>query len=54
MAGHYFGASQWMFPTLEAYNKMRQIMPNLGDYSKVLQSVGVDVSITSRIYGLKK
>lgn len=54
MAGHYFGASQWMFPTLEAYNKMRQIMQNLGDYSKVLQSVGVDVSITSRIYGLKK
>ena len=26
MAGHYFGASQWMFPTQSAYEKMREIM----------------------------
>ena len=26
MSGHYFGESQWMFPTREAYEKMRTIM----------------------------
>ena len=35
MAGHYFGSSQWEFPTREAYNKMREIMPTLEDYEKV-------------------
>lgn len=40
MAGHYFGASQWAFPTPEAYDKMRQIMPQLGEYGEVLKSVG--------------
>ncbi len=29
MAGHYFGASQWMLPTAEAYGKMQTIMPDL-------------------------
>ena len=27
MSGHYFGASQWLFPTREAYEKMREFMP---------------------------
>lgn len=27
MSGHYFGKSQWLFPTKEHYNKMRQFMP---------------------------
>ena len=27
MAGHYFGASQWEFPTREAYTKLREILP---------------------------
>ena len=27
MAGHYFGASQWGFPTREAYAKLREILP---------------------------
>lgn len=27
MAGHYFGSSQWCFPTAEAYEKMRTILP---------------------------
>ena len=27
MAGHYFGASQWEFPTREAYGKLREILP---------------------------
>ena len=29
MAGHYFGASQWGFPTREAYQQMRTFMPSL-------------------------
>ena len=28
MAGHYFGRSQWEFPTMEAYDKIRDAMPN--------------------------
>ena len=35
MAGHYFGRSQWEFPTREAYNRMREIMPTLKDYEEV-------------------
>lgn len=27
MSGHYFGDSQWMFPTREAYEKMQMFMP---------------------------
>lgn len=41
MAGHYFGESQWMFPTREAFEKMKTIMPALADmdyeHSKVLE-----------------
>ena len=29
MAGHYFGASQWMFPTREVYAQMQTFMPSL-------------------------
>lgn len=29
MAGHYFGASQWMLPTEASYEKMKTIMPGL-------------------------
>lgn len=32
MSGHYFGESQWMFPTREAYEKMQTIMPLERDY----------------------
>lgn len=32
MSGHYFGKSQWMFPTREAYEKMKTIMPLDRDY----------------------
>lgn len=52
MAGHYFGKSQWMFPTFEAYEKMRQIMPTLCDYSTALRSVGIDMTRRYKIYGL--
>ena len=27
MAGHYFGKSQWQFPTFEEYKKMQEILP---------------------------
>ena len=35
IAGHYFGRSQWEFPTRENYEKMREIMPTLEDYNEV-------------------
>ena len=34
MSGHYFGRSQWVFPTREYYNKMREFMP-LKPYDEV-------------------
>ena len=37
MAGHYFGRSQWEFPTREAYIKLQQIMPALNqDFDEVV------------------
>ena len=46
MAGHYFGASQWAFPTPEAYAKLQEILPGLdrpystcGAYLQSLQSL---------------
>lgn len=27
MSGHYFGRGQWQFPTLEYYNKLKEILP---------------------------
>ena len=37
MSGHYFGKSQWAFPTEEYYNKMREFMPALDkDYNEVV------------------
>ena len=37
MCGHYFGKSQWAFPTEEYYNKMREFMPALDkDYNEVV------------------
>ena len=35
MAGHYFGRSQWEFPTRDNYEMMRTIMPTLLPYSEV-------------------
>lgn len=32
MAGHYLGASQWMFPTKAAYEKLKEIMPLPRDF----------------------
>ncbi len=37
MEGHYFGRSQWSFPTKEHYDKMRTFMPALDkDYNEVI------------------
>ena len=35
MAGHYFGKSQWAFPTREAYNKLSEILPFGKNYEDV-------------------
>ena len=35
MAGHYFGKSQWEFPTREAYEVMRSAMPSLVEFDEV-------------------
>ena len=35
MSGHYFGRSQWAFPTREEYNKMRAFMPLEKDYDEI-------------------
>lgn len=39
MASHYFGKSQWCFPSREAYEKLKQILPLL-PYEKALEMAG--------------
>lgn len=39
MAGHYFGRSQWAFPTEDNYNKMREILPKLKPYDAYGQAL---------------
>lgn len=37
MAGHYFGRSQWAFPTQDAYEQMQKFMPSLTqDYNSLV------------------
>lgn len=57
MSGHYFGRSQWAFPTREAYNKLREIMPGLDqDFDDVrgLASLSADFSKMQKIIGLEQ
>ena len=35
MSGHYFGKSQWEFPTREVYAKMQEFMPLDKDYDEI-------------------
>ena len=35
MSRHYFGRSQWTFPTREEYDKMREFMPLEKDYNEI-------------------
>ena len=56
MSGHYFGRSQWAFPTREAYAKLQEIMPGLDqDYDDVrgLKSLFSDFSKMQKILGLE-
>lgn len=53
MAGHYFGASQWSFPTEDAYNKMREIMP-LPPIEECLAMVGIREKTGIKIYNDRK
>lgn len=51
MAGHYFGASQWEFPTREVYKKLQEILP-IDNYEKVVKQVGgASISHHGKIYG---
>lgn len=36
MAGHYFGRSQWEFPTREMYQHMQEFMPLPDDYNELV------------------
>ena len=36
MAGHYFGRSQWEFPTQEMYQRMQEFMPLPNDYNELV------------------
>lgn len=36
MAGHYFGRSQWEFPTREMYQRMQEFMPLTDDYNELV------------------
>ena len=36
MASHYFGRSQWEFPTQEMYEKMQEFMPLPDDYNELV------------------
>lgn len=52
MSGHYFGRSQWAFPTREEYNKMRAFMPlkpydEVYGYQELLQSLQMLESLES-------
>lgn len=52
MSGHYFGKSQWCFPSREQYEKLREILP-IGEYDAVLAQVGgyKAANLANKIYG---
>lgn len=51
MARHYFGASQWEFPTREAYEKLREILP-LHSYEDAMKIAGIKcLGLEGKIYG---
>ena len=53
MSGHYFGKSQWQFPTREEYKKMQEYLPLEKDYDEIyglqnlMQSLGSLQSLES-------
>lgn len=51
MTRHYFGVSQWCFPSKEAYEKLRQILPLL-PYEDALKLAGKKAKgLEGKIYG---
>lgn len=55
MAGHYFGSSQWAFPTREEFEKLREILPTLhpfdyyGQHLERLERLESDVSLDKKL-----
>ena len=48
MQGHYFGRSQWSFPTQEYYEKMQTFMPKLDkDYNEIVGLYRLQQSLQS-------
>jgi hypothetical protein len=48
MSGHWFGNSQWVFPTYEMYKKMQEVMPALDkDYFEVTNYMTITESLQS-------
>ena len=56
MAGHYFGRSQWEFPTREMYEKMQEFMPLETDYNEIVGLYRLRQSLQSlqRLQSLEK
>ena len=56
MSGHYFGRSQWAFPTREEYNKMRAFMPLEKDYDEIygLQELYQSLESLQRLQRLQR
>ena len=51
MAGHYFGKSQWVLPTKEAYEKLQEILPLDKPYSEISKII---VGIKYKLQRLQK
>ena len=47
MAGHYFGRSQWSFPTKEMYQKMQTFMPYPTEYEELTALYNLKKSLQS-------
>jgi hypothetical protein len=47
MQGHYFGKSQWEFPTYNEYKKMQTFMPLLQDYYELTRYYTILQSLQS-------
>ena len=56
MSGHYFGRSQWAFPTREYYNMMREFMPLPLQYDEIygLQQLRKDIDSLERLVNLER
>ena len=55
MSGHYFGKSQWQFPTREEYKKMQEYLPLEKDYDEIygLQDLMQSLQSLERLQSLQ-